>query len=179
MEQLEKDLTNLAEALNKSIDKTTKELGQKSLEYMQKQYANNNMGGHTGNINLKAYKKRYKNGFVISSGNDEVAVYNEFGTGVVGEGTNPLANEAGYEYNLNSPHKGTIPDGAIQQYGREYCEANTTGNTWWYWKNGTWRHTEGMKGKNMYSSLVDELRDNAINDFKASVSQTIGSYGGK
>lgn len=179
MEQLEKDLASLVEAINKGVDKTTKELGQKSLDYIKKQYAENNMGSHVGNINLKAKNKRYKYGFVISSGNDEVAVYNEFGTGVVGAGTNPLADEAGYEYNVNTPHKGTIPEGAIKQYGIEYCEANTTNNTWWYWKNGSWRHTEGMVGKNMYVSLVDELRDNAVKDFKASVSQTIGSYGGK
>ena len=169
----------MVEALNKGINKTTKELGQKSLEYMQKQYANNKMGGHTGNINLKAYNKRYKNGFVISSGNDEVAVYNEFGTGIVGAGTNPLADEAGYEYNVSSPHKGEIPAGAIKQYGREACELVTDPNGWWYYKNGKWWYTEGMKGKNMYASLVDELRDNAIKDYKTSVSQTIGSYGGK
>ena len=169
----------MVETLNKGIDKTTKELGQKSLEYMQKQYANNKMGGHTGNINLKAYNKRYKNGFIISSGNDEVAVYNEFGTGIVGAGTNPLADEAGYEYNVSSPHKGEIPAGAIAEYGREFAESVTTPDTWWYYKNGKWWYTKGMKGKNMYSSLVDELRDNAVKDFKASVSQTIGSYGGK
>ena len=169
----------MVEALNKGINKTTKELGQKSLEYMQKQYANNKMGGHTGNINLKAYNKRYKNGFIISSGNDEVAVYNEFGTGIVGAGTNPLADEAGYEYNVPSVHKGVIPVAAMLMYGEDYCESVNTPNTWWYFKNGKWWYTEGMKGKNMYASLVDELRDNAIKDFKASVSQTIGSYGGK
>lgn len=169
----------MAEALNKSVETSTKELGQKSLEYMAKQYSKNRMEGHIGNINLKAYKERYKHGFVISSGNDEVAVYNEFGTGIVGEGTGRLADETGYEYNVQSPHKGVIPEGARRQYKEEYLEAVNTPNTWWYFKNGKWWHTEGMKGKNMYASLVDNLRDNVSDEYKKAVSQTIGNYGGK
>lgn len=170
----------MVEVLNNSVNKTTKELGQRSLDYMKKQYDSNKMQGHIANINLKAYKKRYKNGFVISSGNDEVAVYNEFGTGLIGAAnSNPLADEAGYDYDIDSPHKGKIPKGAIKEYGREYCERVTTEHTWWYHKNGKWWHTEGMKGKNMYASLVDELRENAIKDYKTSISQTIGNYGGK
>ena len=169
----------MVEALNKGVNETTKELGQKSLEYMKKQYASNNLQGHIANINLNAYKKRYKNGFIISSGNDEVAVYNEFGTGLIGAASpNPLADEAGYNYNLESPHKGVIPEGAIKQHGREYCEKVTTEDTWWYYKNGKWWHSTGYKGKNMYASLVDELRDNAIKDYKTSISQIIGNYGG-
>lgn len=179
MDDLKKELADLAEALNKGVSKTTEELGQRSLDYMKKQYSQNNMQGHIGNINLKAKNKRYKYGFVISSGNDEIAVYNEFGTGIVGAGTNPLADETGYEYNVSSPHKGKIPKGAIKQYGREYCELVTDPNGWWYFKNGKWWYTEGMKGKNMYASLVDELRDNAIKDYKASIKQVIGNYGGK
>jgi len=169
----------LAEALNKSTEKHTKELGKKSLEYMQKQYSMNNMGDHIGNINLKAYKNKYKNGFIVSSGNDEVAVYNEYGTGVVGEGTNPLASESGYEYNVPSVHKGVIPVAAMLMYGEDYCESVNTPDTWWYFKNGKWWHTKGMKGKNMYSGLVDNLRENAVKGFKTSISETIGSYGGK
>ena len=191
MEKLKKELENLAETLNKDLSVSTKELGKKSLEYMQKQYMENKMSSHKGNIKLKAYKKRYKNGFIISSGNDEVAIYNEFGTGIVGEGTNPLASNANYEYNVESPYKGVVPEGAIMEYiEREKVDRSdaiaalenvTTPNTWWYWsKFGQplrhWRHTEGMKGKNMYSSLVDELNENAIRDLKSSISKTIGNY---
>ena len=181
LDQLKKELKDLAETLNKDIDKSTKKLGEKSLEYMRKQYSDNNLGSHIGNIELKPfYKDKYKSGFIISSGNDEVAVYNEFGTGIVGyENSNKLASEAGYEYNLNSPHKGVIPEGAKHSYTQEYLEAVNTPNTWWYFKNGKWWHTEGMKAKNMYSSLVDELNENAVRDLKASISQSIGSYGGK
>lgn len=179
LNKLEKDLQSLAEALNKSTEETTKELGEKSLEFMTKQYSKNKMGGHIGNLNLKAYKRRYKNGFIISSGDDEVAVYNEFGTGIVGENSNPLADEVGYEYNVPSVHKGVIPEGAIAEYGAEEAEKVTTPDTWWYYKNNKWWYTKGMKGKNMFSSLVDELRDSAIKEYKVGISKVIGKYGGK
>lgn len=179
----------MVKALDSSTNQSTKELGEKSLDYMRKQYMENNMSSHTSNINLKPYNHRYKKGFIISSGDDEVAIYNEFGTGIVGEGTNPLADSAGYEYNVNSVYKGMVPKGAISQYAKSNKMSNkdareelitiTTENTWWYYKNGSWRHTEGMSGKNMYSSLVEELKENAIKDIGVSVSQTIGSYGGK
>ena len=65
-------------------------------------------------------------------------------------------------------------------------EAETTPNSWWYFKNGTWRHLnskkepfEGMKGKFMYSSLVDILKEVAPDKYKTTISQTIGNYGGK
>lgn len=194
MEKLQKELESLAEILSKDVTLTTKELGKKSLDYMKKEYALNKLNSHKGNIKLSAYKKRYKNGFIISSGNDEIAVYNEFGTGIVGEGTNPLASNANYEYNVESPYKGVVPEGAIMEYierekvDRSYATAAlekvTTSNTWWYWsKFGQplkhWRHTEGMKGKNMYSSLVDELKKNAARELNVKISQTIGNYGGK
>lgn len=150
------------------------------MDYMRKQYMENNMSSHTDNIKLKAYKHKYKKGFIISSGNDEVAVYNEFGTGIVGsESPNPLAGESGYKYNVPSPKKGVIPDGAKYSYTQQYLDAVNTPDTWWYYKNGKWWHTEGMKGKQMYSSLVDELRENASKNFKTNISQAIGNYGGK
>lgn len=149
---------------------------------MREQYSSNNLGGHISNINLKPLNDDYKKGFIISSGSDFVAVYNEFGTGIVGaENPNPLATEKGsaYEYNVPSPHKGEIPEGAKYSYTQEYLEAVNTPNTWWYFKNGKWWHTEGMKGKNMYYSLVEELRKNATKEIKVSVSQTLAKYGGK
>ena len=178
MKKLQKELNDLIEALDKSVETSTKELGKKSLEYMQKQYLSNKLEGHVGNIKLRAYKKYYKKGFVISSGNDIVAVFNEFGTGIT-KVQNPLARDAGYEYNAQSPFKGVVPEGAILQYGKEYCDRVTTPDTWWYFKEGKWWWNRGAKAKNMYSSLVDELNKNAVSKFKANISQTIGSYGGK
>lgn len=180
MEEIEKELKNLVENLNKEIDETTKELGKESLRYMKKQYSSNNLEGHIGNLELNAYNKRYKKGFILSSGNDEVAIYNEFGTGIVGEeNPNPMAGSVGYKYNVNSPHKGVIPEAAYSQYPIEYLEAVNTPNTWWYFKNGKWWHTEGMKAKNMYSSLVDILKEVSTEKYKTVVSQVIGNYGGK
>lgn len=170
----------MAKDIDSGVEKSTKELGEESLKYMKKQYteSDNNLGGHIGNINLKSYRYRYKKGFVLSSGDDEVAVYNEFGTGIVGKGTNSLAKKAGYNYNVPSPHKGEIPAGAIKEYGRKFCEEVTTKDTWWYHKNNKWWYTKGMRGKNMYSSLVEELNKNVKNRFNATISQIIGNYNG-
>lgn len=168
----------MAETLDKKVFTSTRELGEKSLEYMQKQYSKNNMSSHIGNIKLKSYKKGYKYGFIVSSGDDEVAVYNEFGTGVVGKNSNPLAKSAGYQYNIGI-YKGIPPEGAKKEYGEKYCDEVTTPDTWWYHKNGKWWYTRGMVGKNMYSSLVEELRDSAKQYYKTSISQTIGNYNKK
>ena len=199
LDQLEKELKNLAKTLDKSVETSTKELGKKSLEYMKKQYYEklesnrdeyeNRLGEHIANLNLKSYNKRYKKGFVLSSGNDETVVYNEFGTGIVGEGTSRLADDAGYEYNVPSIYKGFVPDGAIAEYmethqvsknkARAVLEEITTENTWWYWKKGKWHHTKGMSGKNMYADLVDELRKNVKKHYDTSIKQAIKDYGGK
>ncbi len=177
--ELKQDLQDLIDNLNTGVEQTTKELGEKSLEYMQKQYSENNLEGHIGNINLHAYNKRYQNGFKISSGDDIVAVFNEFGTGLRGAYTKTdLAAATGYEYNVPSPSKGKIPEGAIAQWGKDFCEVVTTPYTWWYWKNGTWRWTDGMGGKNMYGSLVEELRELAPRQYNTKVSQVIGNYRG-
>lgn len=182
MTELSEELQGLIDKLNEGLEQTTKELGRKSLDYMKREYMENNMGSHTSNLNLHAYKRRYKNGFIISSGDDIVAVFNEFGTGIVGEGTGILADTTGYQYNVSSPYKGVIPEGAIAELGREYCESVNTPNTWWYWQPRAkqhWKHTEGMKGKNMFYGLVDELQELAPREFKIKVGQIIGNYGGK
>lgn len=141
---------------------------------MKEEYNSKKLEGHIGNLNLKAYDKDYKKGFILSSGIDEIAVYNEYGTGIVGaDNPNPLAGETGYEYNVPSPYKGVIPEMARYGHTKEYLEANNTPNTWWYYKNGTWWHTEGMKGKNMYSSLVDELRGNITDEYMVAINKAI------
>lgn len=181
LKAIDEELKNLEKTLDKEIIASIKKMGKESLEYMQKQYqkSKNNMSNHIGNINLKPYNGNYRNGFVISSGNDIVAVFNEYGTGIVGAGTSKLANETGYDYNLPSPYKGVIPEGAKYQYTKQYLETVNTPNTWWYFKNGRWWHTEGMKGKNMYSKLRDKLKKEAIKDFETKVSQVIGNYNGR
>lgn len=165
----------MEETLSKEVEKSTKKIAKESLEYMKRQYSSKKLEGHIGKLKLREFKENNTTGFVLSSGNDEVAIYNEFGTGIVGAGTNKMAGDLGYQYNVG-PYIGYIPEGAIAQYGLENCEKWTTPNTWWYLKDGKWHHTEGMKGKNMYSSLVDKLNETAVKDIKLAVKQTIGNY---
>ena len=179
LDQLKKELESLAKELDKSVEKSTKELGEKSLEYMQKQYSENNLDGHIKNLNLKAYKSEYKKGFILSSGNDIVAVFNEYGTGLAKGTTNTLASWSNYEYNVPSVHKGVVPVAAMLMYGEDYCSRVNTPDTWWYFKDGKWWHSKGAAAKNMYSSLVDKLNEVTRAEMVASLSQTIGKYGGK
>lgn len=182
------DLQNLIKELNDGVANTTKELAEKSLDFMRKEYMDpkNNMSRHTKNLSVQSYDYRYKHGFVLSAGDDIVAAFNEFGTGIVGEGTGALADMFGYRYNLNSLKKGVVPEGAIRSYVKthkvSYAKAQaalqkvTTPNTWWYWKNGTWRHTEGMRGKNMFADLVYELQDLAPQQYSVAIEQLLGKY---
>lgn len=173
------NLQNLIEEINSGVENTTKELGKESLRYMKKQYIENNMSRHTGNLTLHAYNGRYKNGFVISPGDDIVAIFNEFGTGIIGEGSGDLADIYGYKYNLASRKKGVIPRGAKKMWGEEYCESVTTPDTWWYFKNGKWWWTRGMYGKNMFASLADELNELAPPQYNALISGLTSKYGRK
>lgn len=193
---LEKDLTKLQKDLDKQIIKTIKQIGKTNYKELKIKYNMENLQKHTSNIELIAYKGDFKNGFILSSGDDEIAVYNEFGTGIVGEGTNKMAASAGYKYNVPSLEKGAVPEGAIYQYlsknltgkstddymnayeaTKDYLESITTTDTWWFFKPGYgWCHTEGMKGKNIYSTQLEKIKKAAPQDFETSIGQCIGNY---
>ena len=174
---LKKELEGLIDSLNEGLDETTQKLGKKSLDYIKEQYSANNLGGHISNLSLTPYNGKFKYGFILSSGQDPIAIYKEFGTGIVGaENSNPLASKAHYEYNVPSIYKGWAPPGAKKQFGEANCEEWTTPNTWWYFKNGSWHHTEGMKASNMYSSLEEELRTHLKETYKTSIEQSLKKY---
>lgn len=186
MNELTNDLQSLIEDINNGVAVTTKELAEASLDYMRKEYMENNMSRHTKNLSVTSYKSRYKNGFLISSGDDLVATFNELGTGIVGEGTGVLADTFNYQYNLPSLKKGVVPDGAIAQYAKRYkvskakartaLQKVTTPSTWWYFKKGTWRHTEGMRGKNMFASLFYELQQSAAKQYSYGITNFLTKY---
>ena len=109
-------------------------------------------------------------------------MFNEFGTGVVGQGTSPLADIYGYKYNVG-PMIGKVPDNAVYDYAkkmgvdeeeaRETLEAQTTPNTWWYWKNGSWHKTEGMRAKNMFADLQYELLRSPRQDYVMAINNKL------
>ena len=181
IQELTDNLQSLIEEINNGVEHTTKELGEESLRFMKKQYATYNLRRHTGNLTLHAYNTRYKKGFVISPGNDMIAVFNEFGIGIRGAGTGDLADIYGYEYNVPSPDKGTIPDGAINMWGEEYCQSVTDDDTWWYFDRDSkkWIWSRGYEGKNLFSSLADELNDLAPLEYKTLIDGLVADYGRK
>lgn len=164
--------------MTNSVQKSTKKLANRSLEYLKNKFAENNMGTHIDNVSLMSWGDRYKAGFAIMTGGDDVITFNEFGTGVVGEGTGRLANEYGYKYNVGEKI-GEVPEAAVSWYARRYrvdeetareiLEAETTPNTWWYFKDKKWHRTEGMRGKNMFADLADMIREEGFKDFAISL----------
>lgn len=190
LEELSDNLQNLIEEINNGVEHTTKELGQESLRYMKKQFAENELGSHTGILQLHADNGRYKNGFVISlaDGNQientkinekTLVVYNEFGIGMVGEGSGELADLYNYQYNISSRKKGYIPPAAKRSYGEDFCEAVTDDDTWWYFKDGRWWWSRGYEGKNMFASLADELNNLAPQQYKGLIDGLVAKYGRK
>ena len=148
------------------VRESTEKVANKSLEFLRAKFDENNMSNHKGNLALLSSGQRYKAGFVITAQNDDVIMFNEFGTGVVGQGTSPLADIYGYDYNVG-PMIGKVPENAVKSFARlwgvdeetarEQLEAETTPNTWWYFKNKRWHKTEGMRAKNMFADLEFEL----------------------
>lgn len=142
------------------------------------------MSNHKKNVTLSPNGASYKTGFIISAENDDVIMYNEFGTGVVGEGTGVLADIYGYEYNVGSKI-GEVPEGAVRYFvsnfgydeatARDILESETTPNTWWYKKHGKWHHTEGMKGKNMFADLQYYLLETGRDDYILDINKKLRS----
>lgn len=164
--------------------KSTLKTARRSYNYLLEEFDSNGMSNHKQNLTLAPLGESYKSGFVISANNDDVIMFNEFGTGVVGEGTSGLAELYGYEYNVGKKI-GVVPDGAVayfvDNYGydettaREILESETTPNTWWYKKNGKWHHTEGMRAKNMFSDLQYELLQSGRQDYLLDINKKLRS----
>lgn len=190
LEELADNLQDLIDEINNGVEYSTKELAQESLRYMKKQFYENGLGSHTGVLDLKSYNWRYKKGFVISLNEGRklenspinektLVVFNEFGTGMRGEGSGELADIYGHQYNIDTIKKGRIPRGARKMWGSEYCESVTTPDTWWYFKNGKWWWSRGAEGKNMFADLVDNLNELAPQKYKILISDLTGKYGRK
>lgn len=168
------------------LTKSTQKLGNKSLQFLRKKFDENNLSNHKDNLVLMSSGDRYKAGFTITTSGDDVILFNEFGTGVVGQGTSPLADLYGYQYNVG-PMIGKVPENAVKSYAkqwdvdeetaREELEAITTPNTWWYFKNNKWRHTEGMRAKNMFADLEYELMKNGFREYALGLYKTNNSSG--
>ena len=178
LEDLRKELDELAWQTAEGWKLTSQKLGNKSIEFLKEKFDENNMSKHKDNLVLRSYGDRYKSGFMIYTNADDVIMFNEFGTGVVGKGTGILADKYGYKYNVG-PKIGVVPDAAVSWYSKVYgideesarqiLEAETTPNTWWYFKNKKWHRTEGMRGKNMFADLELELIKNGYKDYAMSL----------
>lgn len=167
---------------------TSQKLGNKSLAFLEEKFDENKMSNHKSSLVLRSLGDRYRSGFAIYTSGDDVITFNEFGTGIVGEGTSVLAGEYGYQYNVG-PKIGEVPEAAVSWYSkvygydmesaREMLEEETTPDTWWYFKNKKWHRTEGMKAKNMFADLEMELIKNGYKAYLFTIGKIFGTNKGE
>lgn len=83
--------------------------------------------------------------------NDEVLIYNEYGTGIVG---------------YKAPHPNTIN-------GKEIFRYNTEGQDgkggWWYEENGDWHYTQGLPARQGFYLSREELKNIASKDISLAI----------
>lgn len=101
-------------------------------------FIDNNLSGHIDSINKEITDNG--SGFRIWT-NDWIVIFNEYGTGVKGEGSHP--NPKGYTYNIQTKYK--------DELGR-----------WVYFNKKTENFvtTSGMVSKHMFYDLEKILREN-------------------
>lgn len=85
--------------------------------------------------------------------NDWIVIFNEYGTGIKGEGTHP--NPDGYQYNIKTEYK--------DEFGR-----------WVYKdKNGEFHTTAGMPAKHMFYDVEQMLKELAVDFYNVAVKRAI------
>ena len=120
-------------AISKGAINGVKKITQDAYEELQKQCIDANLSNHIGNIEVKYPEAN--NGIGEISTNDQVIVFNEYGTGVVGK-DNPHPALEGWEYDVNN-------------HGEE---------GWIYpKKDGTFGRTSGIASKKMFYNTKEKM----------------------
>lgn len=116
-------------------------------------FKDNNLSGHVESINKEITDNG--SGFRIWT-NDWIVIFNEYGTGVKGEGTHP--NPKGYTYNIKTKYK--------DELGR-----------WVYFNNKTENFvtTSGMVSKHMFYDLEQILRENVKEFYNVALKLSINN----
>lgn len=120
----------------------TKNLMEVTYETLVNVFNENNLSNHIESINKEITNNGL--GFRIWT-NDWIVIFNEYGTGIVGEGTHPKPNN--YQYNVNTEFK--------DKFGR------------WVYFNENTNHfitTSGMPAKHMFYD-VQELLNKYAKEF--------------
>lgn len=116
-------------------------------------FRDNNLSNHISSIQKEIIDNGY--GFRIWS-NDWIVIFNEYGTGIKGEGTHPEPN--GYSYNIKTDYK--------DEFGR-----------WVYYNDdiGTFVTTSGMPAKHMFYDVEILLKENAKDFYSSAIKLAINN----
>lgn len=116
-------------------------------------FKDNNLSNHVDSLNKEITDNGY--GFRIWT-NDWIVIFNEYGTGVSGEGTHP--NPKNYAYNIQTEYK--------DEFGR-----------WTYYNDdiGSFVTTSGMPAKYMFYTVEQLIKENASSFYKSAINLAINN----
>ena len=138
-----------------NVELATKDLMKATLQMLEDIFVENNLGNHIDS--LKSELIENGTGFRIWC-NDWIVIFNEYGTGVRGEGTHPNPN--GYKYNQ---HKRTETEEKL----------HIPENYWLYYKDGNFYITNGMEAKRMFYDTEQALKEVAKEFYNVAINRAI------
>ena len=147
MELSKKSIQETIQRLQRIENKTqenfilaTKDLMEAVYQALIDVFNSNNLSNHISSLNKELTDGGL--GFRIWT-NDWIVIFNEYGTGVKGEGTHQ--NSDGYKYN---EHKRTETEEKL----------NIPNNYWIYYKDGDFYITNGMEAKHIFYDTEQTLK---------------------
>ena len=131
-----KKIQRISDRLPKNIILATKDLMDASYDLLVEYYKKENLSNHISTLNKEIISDGY--GFRLWT-NDWIVIFNEYGTGVVGEGTHPDPKD--YKYNIKTQYK------------------DSTGK-WVYFNDDldSFITTRGMRAKHMFYDLEEQIK---------------------
>lgn len=145
-----KKLQRIENRTEENMILATKGLMEVTYETLVKIFKEKNLSNHIDSIYKELTNKGL--GFRIWT-NDWIVIFNEYGTGIKGEGTHPNPN--GYQYNIKTEYK--------DELGR------------WVYKDkyGEFHTTSGMPAKHMFYDVEQMLKELAKDFYNVAVSKAI------
>lgn len=145
-----KKLQKIENRTEKNMILATKDLMEATYETLVKTFKENNLSGHVNSIHKELTNKGL--GFRIWT-NDWIVIFNEYGTGIKGQGTHP---EPKYQYNIDTEFK--------DEFGR-----------WVYYNDDTnsFVTTSGMPAKHMFYDVQETLNKYAKEFYSTAISLSI------
>lgn len=131
----------------------TVSLMEATFESLVNVFKDNNLSNHINSLQKEINNNGY--GFRIWT-DDWIIIFNEYGTGIKGEGTHP--NPSGYSYNIKTEYK--------DEFGR-----------WVYYndKTDSFITTSGMPAKHMFYDVEQLLKENAKEFYSTAVKLAINN----